>query len=197
MRLLIVATAFLLTMRSLAPAQSSVTRERVTRNLPGHSIEIPNTRSPDGKLALFSVYLEGTTAAVAAIVTTDRKRCLAVSSSLPYGSNVRDRKPESYLTVLWSTNSTHVAIHDSSQKHSKLEVFACGESEGRQVELPDLFNIMTAKGTIPPSPRSSGQEPLEWIDDKRLIVEVRAETTSGEKVSKRITLDVEKGTANH
>ena len=118
MRLLIVATAFLLTMPSLARAQLSVTPERVTRNQPGHSIEIPKTRSPDGKLALFSVYLEGTTAAVAAIVTTDRKRCLAVSSSLPYGSNVRDRKPKSYLTVLWSTNSTHVAIHDSARKHS-------------------------------------------------------------------------------
>jgi hypothetical protein len=152
-----------------------------TRNLSGHSIEIPNTRSPDGKFALFSVYLDGTTFAVAAIVTTDRKRCLAVASSFPYGSNVRDRKPKSYLTVLWSTNSTYVAIHDSARRHSLLEVFACSESGGQQVELPNLFKMMSTKDFIPANPRSSGQKPIEWIENKRLVVEVRAETRLGKK----------------
>ena len=194
MKVLIVIVAFLLSVPVSVTAQSAVTPERVTRNLPDHPLEIPDTRSPNGKLALYSVYLEGTTAAVAAIITTNLKRCLAVTSSLPYGSNVRDRKPESYLTVLWSTNSTYVAIHDSARKHSRLEVFAFGESRGRQVELPDLFRIMTAKGIMPPNPLSSGQEP---IDNKHLVVEVRAKTKSGEKVSKRITLDLEKGTAMH
>ncbi len=195
MRTLVVIVAFLLGIPICLTAESGVTPERVTRNLPDYCIEIPGTRSPDGKLALFSVYLEGTTAAVAAIVTTNRTRCLAVTSSLPYGSNVRDRKPESYLTVLWSTNSTHVAIHDSARKHSRLEVFAFGESGGRQVKIPDLFKIMTTKGIIPPTSLSSGQEPLEWIDDKRLVVEIRAKTRLGEKISKRTTLELEK-TAN-
>ncbi len=197
MRVLIVVVVFLLSLPSYVAAQSKVTPERVTRNLSGNSIEIPNTRSPDGKFAIFSVYLDGTTFAVAAIVTTDRKRCLAVTSSLPYGSNVRDRKPKSYLTVLWSTNSTYVAVHDSARRHSRLEVFACSESGGRQVALPNLFKMMSTKGLIPPNPRSSGQKPIEWIENKRLVVEVRAKTRSGKKVSKRITLDLEKGMGNN
>jgi len=172
-------------------AQSHVTLEHVTRNLSGRVIEIPGSRSPNGKLSIFSVNLDGTTGAVAAIVTTDLNRCLAVSSAHPYGSNIRDRKPKSYLTVLWSNDSRYVAIHDSILKHSRLEVFVCDESGGRQIDLPDLLEVMIAKGIIPPEPASSGQEPIEWIDDKHLLVEVRAKTKLGEVVSGQVTLEME------
>ena len=182
---------------STVTAQYRTTPEQVTRNLPGDSVEIPNARSPNGKLALFSVYLDGTTGAVVGIVTTDRKRCFAVTSSHPYGANVRDRTPKSYLTVLWSSNSTHVAIHDSASKHSRLQVFVLDDSGGRQVALPHLLPIMIADGTVASPVVSSGEEPLEWIDDNRLLVEFRSKTDSGERVSRRITIDTEKGTASN
>lgn len=79
------SAAALLCLSARVMALSDITPERVTKNLTGESIEIPNTRSPDGRLALFAVYLDGTTAAATGLVTTDRKQCLAVSSSHPYG----------------------------------------------------------------------------------------------------------------
>ena len=194
---MVVGAGVLLCLSSRAVAQSHMTPERVTKDLAGESIEIPNTRSPDGKLALFSVYLDGTTAAVAGLVTTDRQRCLAVSSSLPYGSNVRDRSPKSYLAVLWSTNSTRVAIHDSARKHSRVEVYALDPSTCRQVQLPDLFALMVAQGLVTETAKSSGEEPLQWLDDDHLLGEFRAKTETGVMVTRRLTLDLEKGTANH
>jgi hypothetical protein len=159
------------------------------------TVEIPNTRSPDGQYALFAISTEGT-AGVTGIATSNRKTCLAITSVFEYGLNYDDRKPTSYLTVLWSSDSTYVAIHDSARKHSRLEVFAFGDSGARKVEFPDLFMVMSAQDIMPPNPLSSGQEPLEWIDAKHLVVEVRAKTQSGKKVSKQMTLDLEKGMAN-
>ncbi len=197
LRNMVIGAGVLFCLSTRAVAQSYVTPERVTKNLTGELIEIPNTRSPDGKLALFSVYLEGTTAAVAGLVTTDRQRCLAVSSSLPYGSNVRDRSPKSYLTVLWSTNSNRVAIHDSARKYSRIEIYVIDSSACRRVQLPDLFALMVAQGVVTGTARSSGEQPLQWIGDNHLLVEFRAKTETGVMVTKRLVLDLEKGIANH
>ncbi len=197
LRNMVIGFGVLLCLSTRVPAQSNVTPERVTKNVSGEAIEIPNTRSPDGKMALFAVYLDGTTAAVTGLVTTDRQRCLAVSSSLPYGSNVRDRSPKSYLTVLWAANSTRVAIHDSARKHSRVEVYALDPAACRQVELPSLSAFMVAEGILSETPSSSGEQPLQWLDDHHLLVEFRAKTEAGAIITKRLTLDLEKGTAKY
>lgn len=113
-----------------------------------------------------------------------------------YGSNIADRSPESYLTVLWSTNSTRVAIHDSAGKHSRVEVFALAGSGCRRIHVPDLFALMVAQGIVPETAKSSGEEPLQWLDDNHLLVEFRAKAEDGVMVTRRLTLDLEKGTAN-
>lgn len=188
-----ITVGFVFGLSALAMAQDRATPERVTKNLSSDAIEIPNTRSPDGKVALFSVYLDGSTVAVAALVTTDRKQCLAVGSSHPYGANIRDRSPKSYLTVLWSTNSMRVAIHDSASKHSRLEVFSLNPSGTSQVQLPDLFALMLREGVVTSNAPSSGQEPLQWFDDRHLLLEFRARTEAGATVIRRRVLDAEDG----
>ena len=160
-------------------------------SLTGPYLEIPNTRSRDGQYALFAINVQGTTAAVVGIApTAGSKRCLAVTSVLPYGSGVEDRKDKSYLTVLWSPSSTRVAIHDSARKHSLLELYALHNGDARKVELPDLLRFVMAEGVLVQMPVSSGQEPLEWKDDHHLYVEFRAKTSAGSRVARRLALSM-------
>jgi hypothetical protein len=155
------------------------------------TVEIPNTRSPDGRYALFAISTEGT-AGVTGIASTGRQRCLAVTSVFQYGLNYDDRRPQSYLTVLWSADSSRVAIHDSARKHSRLEVYRINATTARRIDVSgSLTQAMAAETLV-----SSGQEPLEWVGNARLVVECRGKLQTGELYRKRVTVDIANETAN-
>ena len=154
------------------------------------TVEIPNTRSPGGRYALFSISTEGT-AGVTGIATTDRKTCLAITSVFQYGLNYDDRKPTSYLTVLWSSDGTYAAIHDSARKHSRLEVYALSDG-ARKIDVAAAL----AQAALTETLVSSGEEPLKWIGNTALVVECRGKRQSGNVYRKSVTVDIANHTAN-
>lgn len=165
---------------------------RATRSLRHDlTVEIPNTRSPDGRYALFAISTEGT-AGVTGIATTDRQKCLVVTSVFQYGLNYDDRRPESYLTVLWSADSSRVAIHDSIRKHSRLEVYRVNVPTARRIHVSDLLAQAMGTETLV----SSGQEPLEWVGNTGLAVECRGRLATGELYRRRVSIEIAHETAN-
>ncbi|MCC5850396.1 MAG: M48 family metalloprotease [Verrucomicrobia bacterium] len=155
------------------------------------TVEIPNTRSPDGRYALFAISIEGT-AGVTGIASTDRQRCLALTSVFNYGLSVDDRRPQSYLTVLWSADSSHVAIHDSARKHSRLEVYRVSATTAQEINVVDVLARATGNDPLV----SSGQEPLEWVENNGLVVECRGRLQTGEMYRKRVTVHIANETTN-
>lgn len=162
--------------------------EQATRYLREYSVEIPNTKSPDGRYALFAYSIEGTTAGKTALATTDRKRCLAITDVLPYGLNMNDRRPQSYLTVLWSKDSSRVAIHDSAPKHSTLQVFHLEKDMAQSINISKQVEGVQNRQTFV----SSGQQPLEWKGPDQLFLELRGTLSTREAWRKQIVIDLSK-----
>lgn len=149
---------------------------------------VPGSKSPDGRFAVATVYVGPTTATRIGLITADKAKFL---KDIPTRSNNQTNEPYAkWLSVRWSPDSRHVAVHDTGGKHSKLAVFR--EQGGSFHEVP-VADLSTELGSLAPKVggkmAASGQMPLRWISDTQLEVELRARgPAAGSQAARRIVL---------
>ena len=153
---------------------------------------VKRSKSPDGKLALFEFfYWDGDTPDTAmtssgiGLAPLDRSKLLFDTGSRTKWQT--NKEVPSFLTFLWTPDSTLLATHDSLDKHSKLNVFRVTTAGVTSLDIPGLLKISSAKLGIDSSTVSaSGQLPSRWIQARALEVTVRMTSPRGKHVTKFI-----------
>src|SRR6187399_870897 len=97
---------------------------------------VPNSTSPDGKVCLLEVFHHDTTQNSVIFATTDRTKNLGYAPATTVWST--DIPYKGRTTIVWSPDSSRVAIHDSLGKHSTLEIRRLADAQVEPVEVPDL-----------------------------------------------------------
>lgn len=134
---------------------------------------IGGSKSPDGKFVVFRIYRGDTTASAFALATADRQHLLLLLDVT--ASTGRADKPPNYLTLLWNTNSTFLALHDSLPKFSRLQVIRVRKDSATQVKLGEVIRSTALQRLrISESQISSaGEPPLRWLSENTLLVNAR------------------------
>jgi hypothetical protein len=179
---------FLITISLLAILVSPVFGEfEVTAKNLENAFEIPGSRSPDGVYALYCINRGLTTATFIGIMPTTRESLGLETKLFQHGSDKKEYKQ--FFKVVWTSDSSLVAAHDSSKRHSELFVYKIQNGSIAQLNVPDLVSIM--KTTLPENIeiRSSGQIPIRWVSPTELIVLVRLKDKSGKLHTERYRID--------
>lgn len=160
--------------------------EITARNL-SNLFEIPGSRSPDGAYALYCINQGLTAATFIGIMPTTRESVRLETQFFQHGSNKKQYKQ--FLKVVWTSDSSLVAAHDSSKRHSKLFIYKIQNGSIAQLNVPDLVSIM--KTTLPQNIeiKSSGPIPIRWVSPTELIVLVRLKDKSGKLYIERYRID--------
>jgi hypothetical protein len=153
---------------------------------------ISGTQSPDGQFAIFSINCGDTSAKAYALATTDRKRLahlLDVNSSIG-----RFDQPPDHITFRWNTNSTLLALHDSTPKFSRLQIVQVQTNAATALKLGDVVRRAALLKLKLDEKRiaSSGEEPVRWLSVDTLLVGARfkvAGTNAQTEVTVRIRED--------
>ncbi len=184
-------TAILLLFFLVSPAFGEF--EVTARNLED-AFEIPGSRSPNGEYALYCINRGYTTATFIGIMSTNRESLSIETQLFSHGSDKKEYNQ--YLKVVWSSNSTLLAAHDSSKRNSKLFIYKVQNELVNRLKVPDLVSIM--KSTLPTNieVQSSGQIPIKWLSPNELLVLVRLKDNSGNMHIERFKIDPISGEIN-
>ncbi len=139
---------------------------------------VPGSTSPDRKLCLLEVFYGDTTQTSVIFATADRSKSLGAapittvwSTDIPY---------QGRTTIVWSPDSSGVAIHDSLGKHSVLEIRRLEGAQFQTVAVPDLLLAACQRwGISRERVISSGQRPTNWTAAGNITVEVSAKIKGG------------------
>lgn len=124
-----------------------------------------NSLSPDDSIKVDQVYYRDTTASRAGLISTETNSTIYVIDAAP--------SPE-YTSFIWSPDSKYLALHDSSNTHSLLQVFYIAQEGVLKLPVPDLKSYTLEYVPIKESDIiSSGQVPVEWKNSQELTVKVR------------------------
>lgn len=140
--------------------------------------QIPSRISPDRKFAMFEVFHSETTQTSVIVATLDRTLNLG---RIPVPTEWSTDQPYKGRTViLWSPDSTLVAVHDSLAKHSAVSVHRLTPQALEKVPLPPLLDQACATLKVDrASLRSSSQIPEAWLDDGGLRVKIELRCKDG------------------
>ncbi|MGL5018295.1 MAG: hypothetical protein ACRDBP_09195 [Luteolibacter sp.] len=152
---------------------------------------VPGSTSPDKKHCLLEVFHDGTTQNSVIFSNADRtgnlgRASLATvwSTDIPYSKRA---------AILWSPDSTSVALHDSLNKHSVVAIYRHSDSGFASLETPDLLAEACRRWSVDRVDLlSSGQRPLRWDGNEKIAVEVSAKQKSSKKLTTTVHLIVPK-----
>lgn len=152
---------------------------------------VPGSVSPDKKHCLLEVFHNGTTRNSVIFSNTDRTANLGrVSLATVWSTDIPYSKR---AVILWSPDSTSVALHDSLNKHSAIAIYRLSGSGLASLKIPDLLEQACRHWNIHRTELvSSGQRPLRWNGNDRIAVEVSAKRKSGRKLSTTVHLTLPK-----
>lgn len=157
---------------------------------------VNGSKSPDGKYGLFEFNFwagktpdSATTATGIGLAPVDRSQLLFVIDSRTKW--MTDKKVTSFLTFLWSSDSSMLATHDSGDKHSKVSI--CRVSDGRvsSLDLPDLLAIACARlGVARTAVSASGQLPEKWLSKEVLLIAIHV-VINGRKMTAKVPIHID------
>ena len=152
---------------------------------------VPGSTSPDKKLCLLEVFHDGTTQNSVIFSNADRTANLGWASLATVWST--DIPYSKRAVIIWSPDSTLVALHDSLNKHSVVDIYRRSDSGFATLETPDLLVEACRRWSVDRADLvSSGQRPLRWDSDDKIAVEVSAKRKSGKKLTTTFHLFVPK-----
>ena len=143
--------------------------------------------SPNGKLCFIEAFISPYTMNAIVLAAADRTRVVAEAPlATAYSTDLPHR---GRISIIWSPDSTRVALHDAISKNSTLAILRERGDNFEVVTLPDLLEEACQRWRIKRgSIASSAQRPLRWITDDSLEIEVSAKTKSGQKRALTIRL---------
>lgn len=152
---------------------------------------VPGSNSPDRNYCMLEVFHHGTTQNSVIFSNADHTANLGQaplatvwSTDIPYPKRA---------AIIWSPDSTWVAIHDTLNKHSVLSIYGRGKLEFAPLTMPDLLAEACRIWSVDRAELvSSGQRPLRWDANDEITVELTAKRKMGGKLSARIRLNVPK-----
>ena len=138
---------------------------------------LPNSTAPNGQFCFIEGFKGPTTGTAIVLASADRQRVLASAELATLFST--DRPYKGRITIVWSPDSTRVAMHDAINKNSTLAILRAAGNTFESVSVPDLLAAACARwGIARTRVATSGQRPLRWSDDI-LTVEVSARLKDG------------------
>jgi hypothetical protein len=152
---------------------------------------VPGSISPDKKHCLLEVFHNDTTQNSVIFSPSDRTANLGHASlSTVWSSDIPYKKR---TVILWSPDSSSVALHDSLYKHSVLAIYRRGDHEFAPLTLPALLDEACKRWSVDRGELvSSGQRPVRWDANDKISIELTAKRKAGEKLSTIIQLRVPK-----
>lgn len=152
---------------------------------------VPGSMSPDEKHCLLEVFHSDTTQNSVIFSNPERSADLGFAPLSTVWST--DKPYEKRTVILWSPDSTSVALHDSLAKHSAAEIYRLGDHQFAPLAIPDLLEEACRIWDVDRGKLvSSGQRPLRWDGNEKISVEVTAKRKAGGKLSTRVQLKVPK-----
>jgi hypothetical protein len=152
---------------------------------------VPGSTSQDKKHCLLEVFHDGTTQNSVIFSNADRTANLGWASLATVWST--DIPYSKRAIIIWSPDSTSVALHDSLNKHSVVAIYRRSDSGFASIEAPDLLAEACRRWSVDRTDMvSSGQRPLRWDGNDKIAVEVSAKRKSGKKLTITIHLIVPK-----
>ena len=168
-------SSLLFAMTLVASAEFEITQE----NLSEGNLVKDSESSKD--VGLYCIHRGLTTATAMVLMNRSRSKILA---DIPIRSTYSSPRPaHEWLDVVWNSEGTAVAIHDTLDKDSKVLVFRVSGGGGfESVSLPD-FRVLNAKriGINIDLIQSSGQEPIKWTKERMVMIEFRYQTKDGKR----------------
>lgn len=150
---------------------------------------VPGSTSPDKKFFLLEVFHDGTTQNSVIFSNADRTANLGWASLATVWST--DIPYPKRTVIIWSPDSTLVALHDSLNKHSVVAIYRNSDSGFVSLEVPDLLAEACRRWSVARADLvSSGQRPLRWDGNDKVAVEVSAKRKSGKKLTTTVHLIV-------
>lgn len=142
---------------------------------------IPGSTSPDQKFCLLDVQHGDSSGHSTILATTDRKANLG--AVLMIVRPAQDPKQLEKLTLVWSADSQRIALHDSSAKHSELQIYRLVDGRFQRLATHDLLAAACGHwGIARSNVVSSGQRPVKWPVGDRLHVEVSGRLQDGKRL---------------
>lgn len=142
---------------------------------------VPGSTSPDQKFCLLDVQHGDTTAHSTILATTDRKANLG--AVLIIARPAQDLNQLEKLTLVWSADSQRIALHDSSAKHSELQIYRLVNGRFERLATHDMLAAACSHwGIARSNVVSSGQRPVKWPAGDRLHVEVSGRLQNGQRL---------------
>ena len=152
---------------------------------------VPGSTSPAKKHCLLEVFHDGTTQNSVIFSNADRTANLGWASLATVWST--DIPYSKRAVIIWSPDSTSVALHDSLNKHSVVAIYRRSDSGFASLETPDLLAEACRRWSVDRGDLvSSGQRPLQWDGNDKIAVEVSAKRKSGKKLTTTVHLIVPK-----
>jgi hypothetical protein len=152
---------------------------------------VPGSISPDKKHCLLEVFHHDTTQNSVVFSPSDRTANLGQASLATVWST--DIPYQKRTVILWSPDSTSVAVHDSLDKNSVLAIYRRGDHEFAPLDMPALLDEACRRWSVDRGELvSSGQRPVRWDANDKISVEVTAKRKTGGKLSTTIQLKIPK-----
>jgi hypothetical protein len=133
--------------------------------------------SPDGKLALFEFNPGDTTFSVTVLASADGNtfyRVLPLPSPNMIDDPSQKKSFSQVVSIRWSPDSKHIAVHDSLNKHSKVSIFRIEEAALKNVSPDNIRTVALKAASLDDSKvKSSGQPPERWISPTLLRIQVK------------------------
>lgn len=124
--------------------------------------------------------------AVTVLKHSEKAQALAIVPTV--FQDFQKKGAEKTLQVKWNPSGTKVAIHDASAKHSICQIYyLTPESRFERAKLPDDPRWMAARAGVKDSQKviSSGREPINWDEEKQMLLWVEFRFRTDDKVNHR------------
>jgi hypothetical protein len=156
------------------------------------SEELPGSRSPDGQFCVRRIHPEQSTASVFALCTVVSPHAL---SRLEFSVAEIPGKP-GQLTVqfLWAQDSKTLAWHDPAAKHSRLHLVSLEGSSSIPIDPTSAEFFLRSQKLLDGSLKSSGEEPIKWLDASTLLVTWRGSALNGKATTFKLLLQIPQAT---
>lgn len=178
--------SLLVAMTLVVSAESKITGENLRQG------DLVANSESSQNVGLYCIYRGVTTATTMVLMDRKRSKILAEVPIRSTRGGIQQPANE-WLDVVWNPQGSAVAVHDSLGKDSKVLIYHL--SDGglfSPVLLPDLRNINAKRvGIKVETIRSSGQEPIKWVEERILAIEFRYATKDGKRYQDqyRVTFD--------
>ncbi len=169
----------------------AVAEFRVTSQNLNDAFEIPGSRSLDNKYALFCINRGETTATFVGIMRTNRGSLLSETQLFSHGADKKEYGR--FLTVIWSNDSKILSAHDSSQRHSRLQIYEIKNGIVAKLNFSDLLSFVSKALPSATKAQSSGQPPVKWLNGTELLVSVRFKDKGGKVHTQYVAPDPKTG----